>query len=258
MTREDFDWNAVRIWNADGDDVPLSPDKWMGNGRRPHYESKTHCDVKSVTTVTGNLEKAISAWLKDADFAFCCFAWLTNFLVLDALARLNRGCQVVVQKEDFLRPDSNHTGRSHQILRAKYASLRCGFARRMLPSIAGDLSVGSDDTAEAVRCAGIANTDRRKAAPRMHHKFAVACKCDIIKEVGPWGEYEQVRFIPYSVWTGSFNPTCNGTRSRENAVIVESESAAKHYVDEWAKVFAISEPLDWSKEWSAPEWRIGT
>lgn len=258
MRKDEFDWNAVKIWNADGDDVPLSPDKWMGNSRRTHYEAATHADVKSVTTVTGNLEKAICAWLKDADFAFCCFAWLTNFLVLDALAALSQGCQIVVQKEDFLRPDSNHNARSHKILRSKYAGLRCGFNRMSLPSIAGHLSCGSDDLVEAVRCAGVANTDRRIAAPRMHHKFAVACKCNVVEEAECWGVFRRVEFFPYSVWTGSFNPTCNGARSRENAVIVNSESAANHYVNEWAKVFAISESLDWNSAWSAPEWRIGT
>ena len=89
----------------------------------------------------------------------------------------------------------------------------------------------------------------------MHHKFAVACKTTL--DAGEWGG-ELVSFRPYSVWTGSFNPTSNGTKSRENAVIIDSESVANYYVDEWAKVFAVSEQLNWRHEWSSPEWRIGT
>jgi phosphatidylserine/phosphatidylglycerophosphate/cardiolipin synthase-like enzyme len=86
----------------------------------------------------------------------------------------------------------------------------------------------------------------------MHHKFAVACKCHFDDRS------MSHCFEPYSVWTGSFNPTSNGTRSRENAVIIESESTANFYLKEWAKMFAMSEPLDWYHEWCAPQYRIGT
>lgn len=251
-----FDWNDVAISKDEGDDVRLTPGKWMGNGRRPHFDLQIHSDIKQVATVTGNLEKALSHWISNADFVFCCFAWLTNYRVLDALASLKHGCQVVVQKEDFLRPDSDHTSRSHKILREKYEKLRCRFARIDLPSIAGQLSVCSSDLVEPVRCAGVSNSDRRKAAPRMHHKFAVACKTTLEAAEERCDPY--VNFHPYSVWTGSFNPTSNGTRSRENAVIIDSESVANYYVDEWAKVFAVSERLNWRHEWSMPEWRIGT
>jgi hypothetical protein len=84
----------------------------------------------------------------------------------------------------------------------------------------------------------------------MHHKLAVACKCEV--------DEAELRFFPYSVWTGSFNPTANGSRSRENAVVIDSESAAEFFIEEWAKVFAMSEPLDWAYEWCAPEYRLGT
>jgi hypothetical protein len=64
--------------------------------------------------------------------------------------------------------------------------------------------------------------------------------------------------IPRGVWTGSFNPTANGTRSRENAVLIEGVSIAAAYLKEWFQVYAISEPLDWESEWSEPQYRIGT
>jgi hypothetical protein len=256
----EFDWNQVKIWNADGDDVPLTADRLLGS-KLPGYECICHNDIKEVVTLTGNLEKALTHWISNAEFVFCCFAWLTNYRVLDALAALEHGCQVVVQKEDFLRPDRDHTSRSNQVLREKYEKLQCGFSRYRMPSIASGLSMCSDDSVDAVRCAGVANSERRRVSPRMHHKFAVACTCIITPEQhrdgGAW-EDADVKFHPYSVWTGSFNPTSNGTKSRENAVVIDSESVANAYVNEWAKVFAVSEPLDWSSEWSAPEWRIGT
>jgi hypothetical protein len=249
-----FDWNQVKIWNADGEDVPLTPDKLLGYGL-PGYEVVLHNDIKEVATLTGNLERALTHWISGAEFIFCCFAWLTNYRVLDAMASLKHGCQIVVQKEDFLRPDSNHTSRSNRMLQKKYERLACSFSRYQLPSIASGLSMCSDDFVDAVRCAGVANSERRRASPRMHHKFAVACNCTVKP-----GELHGsvVQFHPFSVWTGSFNPTSNGTKSRENAVVIESESVADAYINEWAKVFAVSEPLDWESKWSAPEWRIGT
>lgn len=263
MNREpiNFDWNKVEICNADGDDVPLTHQgEHLGEVfyPSPGYNLGLFSDVSEVACLTGNLENALVHLIKNTDFVLCCFAWLTNYRVLDAMAELPHGCQVVVQKEDFLRPDTGHTIRSNRTLRSKYETLRCGFFRGELPSIASSLSTFSDDGVEAVRCAGVSNKDRRIAAPRMHHKFAVFCDC--VSSEHAFGGMREVRtsIVPRSVWTGSFNPTSNGTRSRENAVHIKSESAAKFFVEEWAKVFAVSEPLDWSSEWSQPEWRIGT
>ena len=48
------------------------------------------------------------------------------------------------------------------------------------------------------------------------------------------------------------------TKSLENTVIIHSKKVAQAYFNEWAQITALSEPLDWESEWSAPEWRIGT
>jgi hypothetical protein len=248
----EFDWNKQHIWNADGEDVPLT-DNELGDG----YGIQLHKDIAEVATITGNLEGALCHWIKNADFVFCCFAWLTNYRVLDAMASLKHGCSVVVQKEDFLRPDTGHTSVSNKTLRQKYAKLRTAW-RLNLPGIAGRLTVSGGCEGDAVRCAGVSNADRRQAAPRMHHKFAVACTVSTREErIDNWTE-KYPEFHPYSTWTGSFNPTINGTRSRENAVVIESETVSQFYLEEWQKVFAMSEPLNWSAEWCSPEWRIGT
>jgi hypothetical protein len=248
--KKEFNWNELSIWNADGDDVPLTDD-WMGCG----YQVQLHNDIAHIETITGNLEAALCHWIENADFVFCCFAWLTNCRVLDAMAALKHGCSVVVQKEDFLRPDTGHTSISNWTLRQRYANLKTKW-RLDLPGIAGKLSYGGGCEGDAVRCAGVSNTDRRRTAPRMHHKFAVACTVSIQKTDD--FPFEYPKFHPYSTWTGSFNPTINGTRSRENAVVIESKTVSQFYLEEWEKVFAVSEPLNWSSEWCRPEWRIGT
>jgi hypothetical protein len=267
-------WNELRVKHADGEDVPLVsrvtvdqygiPSRLAEHGNCDYHlcrmnESVATGDSKFfglVVALAGDLEQSLARFIEDSDFVFACFAWLTNYRVLDALASVEHGCQVVVQKEDFLRPDAGHARSSNATLRRKYSALKCPFGRMLLPFYACDLSVCSDPRVEAVRCAGVANTDRRAASPRMHHKFAVSCRvsfsrCDVTGEDYPI-------FCPKSVWTGSFNPTANGTRSRENAVIIEDEAVGNFYLNEWSKVFAMSEPLNWRSKWVCPEWRIGT
>lgn len=76
-----------------------------------------------------------------------------------------------------------------------------------------------------------------------------------------WRDNEQIYhadYKPYAVWTGSFNFSDNGTKSFENAVVIEDVAIAEAYLEEWGQIAALSEPLDWSSEWMAPEWRIGT
>ena len=63
---------------------------------------------------------------------------------------------------------------------------------------------------------------------------------------------------PYEVWTGSFNLTYNASASLENAIVVKHPEIVWAYYREWEQIEAISEPLDWKSEWSAPEWRIGS
>ena len=82
----------------------------------------------------------------------------------------------------------------------------------------------------------------------MHNKFLVFCTF----------EYEPFAYRPYAVWTGSFNLTFNASMSLENVVVIQSPVLAGAYLNEWAQILALSEPLDWEQEWVAPTWRIGT
>lgn len=234
--RKDFDFTRAFILGADGcPDVDNAP-----SPRGPAIAQAFFGDLSE------HLVDCISA----SSFVVGCFAWITHERVLDALARLAFGCQIICQKEDFLRPDSGARAGWKSTLQSHYRSLHCHVDRHVCADVAGigRLSVCMDEGhMSAVRCVGNHNRDRNPAWPRMHHKFLVLCS------FGSRG-----RPVPLSVWTGSFNPTANGSKSRENAVRIDSKEIAVAYFREWFQMFAISEPLDWTSEWSAPEYRIGT
>jgi phosphatidylserine/phosphatidylglycerophosphate/cardiolipin synthase-like enzyme len=80
----------------------------------------------------------------------------------------------------------------------------------------------------------------------MHHKFLVFCRYSINEELA-WP------YIPYAVWTGSFNITKNGSRSLENAVYIQHPEVAMHYFFEWQQILEVSETLDWTSPYAAPD-----
>ena len=237
-----------------------------------HLLDFPHRQITDTQVFFRNLEERLCQQIEAADAVVGCVAWLSSFPVLEALGR-KQAVSIVVQKEDFLRRDSDdHT--AHKLkLRAAYESIRPGFIRddvsfyrTSLPEIGRDAEQGI----AAIRCMGVKGRGDR-VHPRMHHKFLVMLrKADLHVEKGV--------FCPYAVWTGSFNPTFTGTRSLENAVLITSdwsktleaeEKGWEHirtwcdtdiphaYFQEWAQVLAHSEPLDWTSEQVEPEWEWG-
>jgi hypothetical protein len=188
-----------------------------------------------------------------------CVAWLTNKEVLKALADLEF-VSIIVQKEDFLRPDSNNGYSSGEKLRCLYSQIKT-FIRCGMSGVAGEMCTGSlQEPNEAIRCAGIYQQNKKITFPRMHHKFLVFCE-KLEPKNDDWGDNHELAYWPYKpkeVWTGSFNFTKNGTQSLENAVVISSNEVALSYYHEWAQILGISEPLDWHSPWVEPEWRIGT
>lgn len=209
------------------------------------------CDESKVSAWFDQLETRLVNSIKQSDFVVGCMAWLTNRRVLEALSGLKYGCQIVVQKEDFLRPGV--VGREE--LRRMYDSLRC-LDRFQLPGRASDLSYCGDPTAQPVRCMGIAPRNPGHVVPRMHHKFFVFFKVRESIE-GPHDSNSNP-YTPHAVWTGSFNATENATLSRENALLIQIPKIVNGYIEEWSRVFALSEPLNWTSEFVEPEWRFGS
>lgn len=223
------------------------------DGEDEHWHPEPEFDDCHVNAYCIDLEYRMCQFISRAQFVFGCMAWLTNGRVIRQLAGLEYGCQIVVQKEDFLRPDGGDAN-SRSSLHQRYAGLRCSFPREDLVDSTRTLSREASQRVQPVRCMGLADKSRR-AMPRMHHKFLVAC--DVTRTEDENGD-EHFRPRPMAVWTGSFNATENGERSLENAVVIHSPKIARAYAEEWSHVFALSEPLDWSSRYVDPEWRIGS
>ncbi|MBY3263855.1 hypothetical protein HFO15_19710 [Rhizobium laguerreae] len=202
----------------------------------------------AVEVVFRDIESRIVREIAKADTVLGCVAWLTSLPILDALSRKWQ-VSIVVQKEDFLRPDSGRWQLQRQ--REAYAKLPSYY--RLGNPRTHNYSFATDPVDDAIRCAGMwaANS----IYPRMHNKFLVLCRCATPPrpdDIGP------NPYTPYAVITGSFNMSHNATNSLENIIIINDEKIAGAYAGEHATIYGISEPLDWEKPVVAPEYRIGT
>lgn len=236
--------NKVKIPSHDSPDMELED----------NFQHSHDCQVIAYFR---DIEESLIANIKNADFVVGCVAWLTNERVIDALAECPLGCAIVVQKEDFLRPDGESKNGWALKLRERYAKLSCGLIRYNFDGVLACMSTGGDPRIEPVRCVGNLNNERHPAFPRMHNKFLVFCRTfDSIDEGGHFGKM----VVPYAVWTGSYNVTKNAEMSFENCVYIQDESGGipNAYMREFEQIMALSEPLNWDAEWMEPEWRIGT
>ncbi|SEH15089.1 PLD-like domain-containing protein [Sphingopyxis sp. YR583] len=178
-----------------------------------------------------------------------CVAWLTDADVLRALASCYH-VSIVVQKEDFLRPDLG--GARYSSLHALYSALPSRLLRYHLPGGVSSLNHAGDPSIEPVRCVGNHNREKRPAWPRMHNKFLIFC------DLEPGTEHRDTDVVPRRVWTGSYNISNNATHSWENAILIESEEVASAFAKEFGQILTFSECLDWSSDWVEPEYRIGS
>ena len=219
-----------------------------------NYPSVSNRD-NSTTSADGQvqvffrgLSSALISEIQRADAVFGCVAWLTDFNILDSLK--GKDVAIVVQKEDFLRPDLGAGSDWKMRLRAKYEALSCGLMRFAFSNMIGSLSTCGDPTIEPIRCVGNYNSEKTPAFPRMHNKFLVFAKVE--------DQSSMSVPVPFAVWTGSFNFTLNAQHSLENAVILRDPKLVEAYFNEFGQIMAISENLNWHSEWIEPEHRIGT
>jgi len=190
--------------------------------------------------------------IKTADVIVGCVAWLTDENILFQLSK-KQICSIIINKEDFLRPESKNFRNYQKELRKKY-DLIPFFRKYQLPLIKSlNLSEGEEPT-KAIRCMG--HKDKTSYNPRMHNKFLVFLSSKKNPNPKYWGEENIIK--PYAIWTGSFNLTQTGTKSFENAVYIEDKEIAQQYYQEYAHIFSLSEPLDWTSEYVEPEYRFGT
>ena len=215
----------------------------------PHFDT--------VEVIFRNQEKRlvelITAFKDGAIFG--CVAWLTSVPILKALEKC-KNVQIIVQKEDFLRPDidTNNMDKWKAELWRLYNNLKCDMERHQFKKPIGHLSVCGDPTVDGVRCVGNHNFEKKPAFPRAHHKFLVFCKVTEAEE--------STNYIPVALWTGSFNMTKNATNSLENVLYFTDASGDNEiinaFLNEHHQIFAVSESLNWNEVWTTPEFRIGT
>lgn len=197
-----------------------------------------HVKTEQIEVFFRDLEKHLIQAITQADCIIGAIAWLTNSAVLDALSQ--KKVLLVVQKEDFLRPDLASTITPTRILHLRKTYDLCQAIDQERWRI-GPFSQGiKPPFQEAIRCFGINAQNKRFCSPKMHNKFFVFCK----KEAGI--------ICPYAVWTGSYNATSLSNYSLENAMIVHSREIACAYAAEAQMIYLQSEPLDWSSRWIAP------
>ena len=240
-------WVEDRGWDLEGDCPTL-------------LDNSTRSADGSARAYFRDLEVHLVRHIREAPIVLGCVAWLTSDGILEALAGVQECVAIVVQKEDFLRPDLGTDDGWKRRLRARYDALKNPPDRWQWGGMLGSLSYGGWQEIEPVRCVGNHNRDRRPAFPRMHNKFLVFCQPRRIspEENGDDGCFGIFQPRPYAVWTGSFNFTRNAGMSLENALYLTDHQIVQAYFREWEQIEAISEPLDWEQDWSEPQWRIGS
>ena len=77
---------------------------------QPLADPSTRNADGSVEVVFRNIEQRLIDEIRTSKVVMGCVAWLTSGPILDALAEV-QGVSIVVQKEDFLRPDIDAAGR---------------------------------------------------------------------------------------------------------------------------------------------------
>jgi hypothetical protein len=213
----------------------------------PHFDT--------VEAIFRNQEDRLIDFIKTFENGaiFGCVAWLTSVPILKALGKC-KNVQIIVQKEDFLRPDidTKNVDKWKSELWKLYSNIKCDIERHQFREPMGNLSICGDPTVDGIRCVGNHNFEKKPAFPRAHHKFLVFCQFS-----------EEVKgYIPVALWTGSFNFTKNATNSFENVLYFTDASGGNVIIDaflnEHHQLFALSEPLNWDEVWTTPEFRIGT
>ena len=192
--------------------------------------------VGATTVHFGDLLPALVEFIEGSDAIVGCVAWVTSADVVDALSL--RPVSLIVNKEPALRTTGKASaGRQRETL----ARLVGGLRRRDFPAPLSEMFRNVNDFIDPVRVTG--HTGARAAnSPLMHHKFAVRL----------------TNGQPTAVWAGSFNWTKNASSSIENAVEIHDTEVAAIYLAEYARVAALSEPMNYTSPRPKPQWHIGT
>lgn len=102
-------------------------------------------------------------------------AWLTSDNILKALSNCEN-VQILIQKEDFLRPDIGCQFGNEWVnnLKKMYDNLKFNYSRYSMIYPIRSLSYGADSTVDPIRCVGYYKKNK-DIVPRAHNKFLVFC-----------------------------------------------------------------------------------
>lgn len=205
---------------------------------------KTNYSINSreLTVYFRDLKDHLISEINNAEIVLGAVAWLTDIDILEALSK--KPCQIVLQKEDFLRPDIELTlsNNSKKELRDAYKKLHFDYDTRNFSNKIYELSFDDIYEIDPIRCFGYLTDKYRHCSPKMHNKFLVFAEIDNM--------FEKIK--AKKVWSGSANFTKMSMYSLENAILISNEDIASQYLKEYEYIYYLSEGLDWSSSWNSP------
>lgn len=204
----------------------------------------------TIDIIFRNQRQILLDKIKTRNLVIGCVAWLTDPVILEALSNVPY-VSIIVQKEDFLRPDANSPSNWKVELKQCYDKLQNKLERYFWPGIISELSICGDQKIAPIRCVGNHNSEKKPAFPRMHNKFLIFG--NVNEEEDRRYEFEFCETV-----TGSYNITKNASNRFENMVVIRNKSAMEAFYNEFSQIFALSEPLNWHSDWCEPQYRIGT
>lgn len=186
--------------------------------------------------IEDHLLQAIYDW---NDIIVGCIYTLTSDRVVDALVRNCPGVSIVIQKTDWLMRADSWFRPTLEFLADH------GLPREIMPwpldRMDGEPYVDDRPYVEGIRCLGYS---AGIYTPKMHNKFLVFC------------HLEDGALVGKKVWTGSFNLTATAGKSFENAILIDDEDIATAYLNEYAQICTLSEPVVWKTSHPNPTWRL--
>jgi len=234
------------------DDSPAQ----LKNGRiisRTKKQTDFSCigNNKDIEVYFKNIENIICEKIKKHRYIVGCVAWLTNKKILKELSKKNKEVLIIVQDEDFLRPDTYFDGNKEKFKKTILEYYNKINKKNNNISLC-DLGISYMSSVDCgIRRCGFINKDKLPAFPRMHNKFIVLGNDRLIND--DEGGYNGLVCEYTEVITGSFNYTENSTNSLENIICIKDAKIVDSYYKQFGEIALISVELDWEGDWNPDE-----
>jgi hypothetical protein len=207
-------------------------------------------DNKDIEVYFKNIENIICEKIKKHKYIVGCVAWLTNKKILKELSNKDKEVLIIVQDEDFLRPDTYFDGNKEKFKKTileYYNKIKKDGTITL-----GDLGISYAYSPDCgIRRCGFINKNKLPAFPRMHNKFIVLGNDERVRDDD--GNFMFLGRNYTEVITGSFNYTENSTNSLENIICVKDKKIVHSYYAQFGEIALISVELDWKGDWNPDE-----